>query len=167
MSDFNFTPPAAGTPLSATWMRGLVAALRSMRLRVAEPLRLTRGPDGTTLSLRAQPGGGAAAAVPQAWDLTVDGNTARCARCLVMRSATTVMAPGDLSAGMSGSGGWLCGELDTEANTLALVWGDPPAALQEDSELVRFPLYRMKKDGNGPWSVECDARAIPRLGIHV
>ena len=90
------TPPVPGEPLSVSRITQLYNAVRSLRIRTTPPLRHTQGPDGTTLSISLTQAA-AARLLPQAWDLSIDGNIAKCVNCLVMRSAVTVTAAGVIS----------------------------------------------------------------------
>jgi len=106
-----------------------------------------------------------------AWELTIDEDTATCVNCMLMLSTVTVMAAGDqmqLTCDLTGkTDGWLCGTLNTETETkvVGLAFTDPPTALQEDSEVIYYPLYKMKKAG-GKWFVTLDARNMPRIGAY-
>ena len=165
----NLTAPVAGDALSAAWARELVDELRRCRLSVAWPLVVrSRGPAGTVLALSDSGAAGAAGAAGT-WELTVTGDQATCVNCMVMTTTVTFFAEGDemeLTASMSGTVGWLCGTLNTETKVVGLAFTDPPTALQEDSEVIYFPLYKMKKAGV-KWGVALDARNMPRLGAYL
>jgi|GEM_PF-5559349 len=163
----NLTAPVAGDALSAAWARELVDELRRCRLSVAWPLVIrSRGPAGTLLALSdSAPVSGAA----EPWALTVTGGQATCVNCMVMTTTVTFFAEGDemkLTASMSGTEGWLCGTLNTETKVVGLAFTAPPTALQEDSEVIYYPLYKMKKAG-GKWGVTLDARNMPRIGAYL
>lgn len=164
----NLTAPVAGDALSAAWARELVDELRRCRLSVAWPLVVrSRGPAGTVLALSDSAAGAAGAA--GTWELTVTGGQATCVNCMVMTTTVTFFAEGDemeLTASMSGTVGWLCGTLNTETKVVGLAFTDPPTALQEDSEVIYYPLYKMAcKDGK--WGVKIDARNMPRIGAYL
>jgi hypothetical protein len=134
----------------------------------AESGPAARGPDDA--SVFDVPWGAAEAPdAPGTWELTVTGDQATCVNCMVMTTTVTFFAEGDemeLTASMSGTVGWLCGTLNTETKVVGLAFTDPPTALQEDSEVIYFPLYKMKKAGV-KWGVALDARNMPRLGAYL
>lgn len=164
----NLRAPAAGENLSAAWARELVEELRRCRLSVMWPLVIrARGPAGTVLAL--SDSAASAAGAPGTWELTVAGNTATCVNCMMMTTTVTFFAEGDemeLTASMSGTVGWLCGTLNTETKVLGLTFDNPPTALQENSEVIYFPLYKMRKAGD-KWGVTLDARNMPRIGAYL
>lgn len=164
----NLHTPSAGEPVSAAWARGVVEDLRALRLQALPPLMLTRTPSGTTLRVASGPS--APAALPQAWDLSVDGATAACRRCLLMLSSVVAVPEGftpttwmaeTLTATLSGSSGWLCARLHTGTKAIALVFADPPTEPDPDSEYMYVPLYFMAASAAGAWSVAADVRAAP------
>lgn len=165
----NLTAPVAGDALSAAWARELIEEVRRARITAAWPLVVrSRGPAGTVLALSDSGAAGAAGAAGT-WELTVTGDQATCVNCMVMTTTVTFFAEGDemeLTASMSGTVGWLCGTLNTETKVVGLAFTDPPTALQEDSEVIYFPLYKMKKAGV-KWGVALDARNMPRLGAYL
>lgn len=65
MFGFRLRVPARGDDITADWARELVKAVRSLRLHAGPGIRLTRTPDGTTVSVNAA-GGGFAAPAKQA-----------------------------------------------------------------------------------------------------
>lgn len=164
----NLTAPVAGDALSAAWARELIEEVRRARITAAWPLVVrSRGPAGTVLALSDSAAGAAGAA--GTWELTVTGDQATCVNCMVMTTTVTFFAEGDemeLTASMSGTVGWLCGTLNTETKVVGLAFTDPPTALQEDSEVIYFPLYKMKKAGV-KWGVALDARNMPRIGAYL
>lgn len=55
MFGFRLRVPASGDDITADWARELVKAVRSLRLSSGPGIRLTRTPDGTTISAPAAP----------------------------------------------------------------------------------------------------------------
>lgn len=55
MFGFRLSVPARGDDITADWARELVKAVRSLRLHAGPGIRLTRTPDGTTISAPAAP----------------------------------------------------------------------------------------------------------------
>ncbi len=55
MFGFRLKEPAKGDDITADWARELVKAVRSLRLHAGPGIRLTRTPDGTTISAPAAP----------------------------------------------------------------------------------------------------------------
>lgn len=166
----NLKAPSAGDALSAAWAREMVEEVRRARLSAAPPLTiLSRGSAGTVIGLSRRPAG-APASVPGTWELEVRaGGLACCTNCMLMVTSVTFFADGDdmaLTTSMSGEEGWLCGTLNTVEKVLGLVWGDPPTELQEDSELITFPLYFMVNQ-NGEWGKKIDARNMPQIGAYL
>ncbi len=103
------------------------------------------------------------------WELTIDGDTATCANCMLMLSTVTVKAEGDLmslTCDLSGhSAGWICGTIDGATKNLGLALRDPATEMNEEQGEIVFPLYRVIK-ADGVWKVAVDARAMPRIGAY-
>ena len=55
MFGFRLRVPARGDDITADWARELVKAVRSLRLHAGPGIRLTRTPDGTTISAPSSP----------------------------------------------------------------------------------------------------------------
>lgn len=55
MFGFRLRVPASGDDITADWARELVKAVRSLRLHAGPGIRLTRTPDGTTISAPSSP----------------------------------------------------------------------------------------------------------------
>ena len=66
--------PRRGDPVTADWARRVAAALRSLRLRGGPGVRVTTGPDGTTVSAAPGRGRGGADGVAVCEITRVDGN---------------------------------------------------------------------------------------------
>lgn len=78
MFGFRLREPAKGDRITADWARELVRAVRSLRLIAGPGLRLTRTPEGTTVSATAAEGRSATPASPAEVDVgtVVSSNSA-------------------------------------------------------------------------------------------
>jgi len=103
------------------------------------------------------------------WELTIDGDTATCANCMLMLSTVTIMAAGgqmQLTCDLIGyPDGWLCGVIKGSTKEVSLDFRDPKTAMNEEQDEIVFPLYRVIKEV-GVWRVAVDARSMPRIGAY-
>lgn len=160
--------PNPGDAVRAGDLREMAEELRRGRLSVCPPLMLDRGPGGTVVRMAGAPVGGAT--LGGAWGIGIAGGTATCVSCAAQVSSVTVMAaaPGSLSValGMTAGDVFLCGVLNTETRALSLEVGEPPAAVDAESEKVYFLLYKLSCSGSA-WTVKTDYRMMPRLAVYV
>ena len=103
------------------------------------------------------------------WELTIDGDTATCANCMLMLSTVTIMAAGgqmQLTCDLTGhTDGWLCGVIEGSTKEVSLDFRDPTTQMNEEQDEIVFPLYRVIKV-DGVWRIAVDARAMPRIGAY-
>lgn len=162
--------PLPNTPISATWARDVLAAVRRLQVGVLAPLRIVRsGPDGIVLGVGAVGvAERASAALPAPWDITVVGNLATCTDCYLLLSDVLHNPPDNtpLSVALSGGVDWVCATYDPDSKTLGLAQTMPAINYDPQEPLIKVPLYKVASS-DGVWRVVLDARSTPSAGVYL
>lgn len=174
--------PNVGDVLSAAWARDLVEEVRSHRLNVCPPLKLTRTPTGTTLRMPLARSGSSGETTGKAWDISLSaGGLATFTACCYQRGPVFWWV-GDITdqtitPAADDADTWVSAQIDVEDGTVTIVSGaasacydfEPP---ENDNKKQLKPLYILgthtdAETGETTFTLKTDLRTCLSVVLYI